>query len=101
MSFERFKNFEGVVTLCCIGMLAYFGLHAYAGSRGYGHRDQLMAQLDAISKQAAEIETQRVSLETRVVHMRPDNIDPDLLDELARRELFLGHKNEIIVKTSQ
>lgn len=101
MSFARFKDFEVLVSCGCVAMLCYFGWHAYSGPRGYGHRDQLVAQLDIATKQAAEIDSQRAIIETRVALMRPESIDPDLLDELARRELFLGKPNEILIKTSQ
>lgn len=101
MTIARFKNFEVLVSCCCLAMLAYFGWHAYSGPRGYGHRDQLAAQLDIFIKQEADITAQRAVIEARVVLMRPESIDPDLLDELARRELFLGKPNEILVKTSQ
>ncbi len=101
MRLARLRSLDVLVGCCCVAMLAYFGFHAFHGGRGYGHRDQLAAQLEAVAKEAAVISEQRVAIEDRVKLMRPESIDPDLLDELARRELFLGKPNDIVVKTSQ
>jgi cell division protein FtsB len=101
MSFIRFKRFEFIVSFCCLAMLGYFGWYAFHGARGYPYRDQLVEQLQATTKAASALTATRQSIEGRVSLMRPESIDPDLLDELARRALFVGKSNDIIVKTSQ
>ena len=101
MFFIRFKRLELIVSLCCLSMLGYFGWYAAHGARGYGYREQLVAQLDTATKVATEFVAKRQLIEDRVKLMRPENVDPDLLDELARQALFIGNSNDIIVKTSQ
>ncbi len=101
MRLARLKRFDVLVTACCLAMLTYFGLHGVIGARGYAHRNQLLLQIATITQQANDITTQRIALEAHVALMRPESIDPDLLDEMARRELFMGKSNDIIIKTSQ
>jgi cell division protein FtsB len=82
-------------------MLGYFGWYAFHGARGYPYRDRLVAQLVFTTQAASDMTRQRQTIEDRVKLMRPESIDPDLLDELARRVLYVGKSNDIIVKTSQ
>ena len=42
---------------------------------------------------------QRAELEHRVSLLRPDSLDPDLLEEQARRLLNFGFANEAIILT--
>jgi cell division protein FtsB len=98
---SRFKRLEVLVSFCCLAMLGYFGWYAFHGARGYPYRDRLVAQLEFTTQAASDMTRQRQTIEDRVKLMRPESIDPDLLDELARRVLYVGKSNDIIVKTSQ
>jgi cell division protein FtsB len=89
------------VSCCCCAMLGYLGWYAFHGQRGYPYRDQLVAQLESSTKAAEALTAKRQAIESRVELMRPESIDPDILDELARKALFVGKSNDIIVKTSQ
>jgi cell division protein FtsB len=84
-----------------MALLGYFAWNALHGARGYPYRDQLSNQLAALTKDVEALTQQRQVIESKVKLMRPESIDPDLLDELARRELFLGKPNDIIVRTGQ
>jgi cell division protein FtsB len=94
----RFKYFEVLVSACSLALLAYIGWHAFYGPRGYNARDKLAVRLAEVTKQSSELSAGRQSIEARVKLMRPESIDPDLLDELARRELNVGHPTDILVK---
>jgi len=39
----------------------------------------------------------RAALDHRVSHMRPDHVDPDLLDSQARRTLDVVSPDEIVI----
>jgi cell division protein FtsB len=89
------------VCFCCMGMIGYFGWYGFHGARGYPYRDRLVAQLDSVTLAATEMTTKRQTIEARVKLMRPESVDPDLLDELARSTLYVGKSTDIVVKTSQ
>jgi cell division protein FtsB len=98
MRFGNFKRFEFLVSLGCLVMLGYFGWQGFYGPRGFPYRDQLQKHSDVLTKELHDITTQRKTIETRVALMRPESIDPDLLDELARRDLNMVKQNDIIVQ---
>lgn len=96
-----FKRFEFLVSFSCLVAIGYFGWHGYYGPRGYPYRDQLNQHLLALTTELDGISTQRKAIETTVALMRPESIDPDMLDELARKNLDLSGKNEFTVKVSE
>ncbi|MEP3275413.1 MAG: septum formation initiator family protein [Stappiaceae bacterium] len=80
-----------------LGVLAYFGFHALNGQYGLVGRERY-------ERQAAELQTvldglaaRRMQLEERVTLLRPESLDPDMIDERARASLNLLHPNEVAV----
>jgi cell division protein FtsB len=92
---------ESLVGLSCLAMLSYFMWYSFYGARGLPYRDRLAGELVVLEKQATDLTTNRIALEDRVKLLRPESIDPDLLDEMARRELNMGKSNDIVVYTGQ
>src|SRR5262249_45090737 len=93
----RNRRFDFIVTCVCMALLGYFGWHAFKGQRGYPYRDKLAAEEAALEAKYKMIEDQRLALEHRVSLLRPDSIDPDMLDELARAELEMASPAEVVV----
>jgi cell division protein FtsB len=94
----RFKRFDYVVSMGCMTMLAYFAWQAFYSPRGYPYRDQLIAHIELLTKQRDEINGQRNSFESRVALMRPESIDPDMLDELVRKDLGMVKSTDVVVE---
>jgi cell division protein FtsB len=101
MRVGNFKRFEFLVSLGCLAMLGYLGWQEFYGPRGYPYRDQLLQHSLALTKDRDTIEVQRKTIETRVALMRPESIDPDMLDELARKNLNMVRQNDIVVEFKQ
>ena len=93
----RARRFDFVVTCVCLSLLGYFAWHAETGPRGYPYRDKLAAEATGLGTKLAALEAQRSHLEHRVVLLRPDSIDPDILDEFARSQLDLAAPGDIVV----
>jgi len=93
----RSRKFDISVTIVCLSLLSYFGWHAYEGPRGYPYRDQLAAKEAVLLDRFAKIDGERQKLEHRVALLRPDSIDPDLLDELARSQLDYARPSDVVV----
>ncbi|MBI2719788.1 MAG: septum formation initiator family protein [Rhizobiales bacterium] len=93
----RQRRFDAVVTFVCLALLGYFAWHAYYGERGLPYRDRLAAQAQGLADRYAVIEDRRKKIEHRVSLVRPDSIDPDMLDELARAQLEMAAPNEFVV----
>jgi cell division protein FtsB len=93
----RKRLFDGVVSFFCLLLYAYFSSHYYYGSRNLtilGRTEARAVELRAELQK--EIDARR-RLEAKVALLRPEHIDPDLLDEMARRILDFGTTNELIV----
>jgi cell division protein FtsB len=97
MNILRFRRFDLVVSSGCVALLASFAWYASAGNRGYEYRTTLEQKLSALQIENGALQQQLVTLEKRVRLMRPESIDPDMLDELAKTQLKMLRPNEILV----
>ncbi|MBM3520761.1 MAG: septum formation initiator family protein [Alphaproteobacteria bacterium] len=95
------RRFDVIVTCACAALLGYFAWHAYKGPRGYPYREQQLVIVIDLRKDLDAITLSHDELEYRVSLLRPESIDPDLLDELARSELGLAGPDELIVLQPQ
>jgi cell division protein FtsB len=93
----RSRRFDFIVTCVCGVLLGYLAWHALEGPRGYTFRDHLASQSLALDDKFAAIEKRRLVMENKVALLRPESIDPDLLDELARSQLDMVAPGDIVV----
>jgi cell division protein FtsB len=96
----RFKRFDYLVSVGCLLLLAYFAWHAAYGTRSYKFHDVLVVNSNFLAKQLEIMSDQRKAIEAQVSLVRPENIDPDMLDELARRDLDLAKSTDLVVHYS-
>lgn len=79
------------------GLTVYFCYHAVQGEHGIlaGMRlENELVQAKALEMQLAAEQTR---LEKKVGLLRPDNLDPDMLDERARLLLNFGRADEYVI----
>ncbi len=93
----RIRKFDLAVMAGCLTLLSYLVWHGLYGQRNFAHRDALLAQVAALDVEHRQVQEERQKLDGRVSLMRPESIDPDLLDELARRSLNFAKGNELIL----
>ena len=96
----RISKFDSVVTCACLGLLGFFAWHAQEGPRGFAFREKLASQSRQLSDELSAIQMQRTDFETRVALLRPESVDPDMLDEMARSTLDVAGPNDLIVLDS-
>ncbi|MEM6665439.1 MAG: septum formation initiator family protein [Pseudomonadota bacterium] len=92
---SRKSNF--IVPLVAVMVTGYFAYHVFHGEHGIAAWQTLERQSVAKADQLAELQATRGRLESRVDLLRPDSVDPDLLDERVRRTLNFAGPNDIIV----
>ena len=80
-----------------LSLAAYFGYHAVNGSRGLFAWQQVTTDLEASRQELEALRAARAALEGRVTRLRPDSLDPDLIDELARKELSFVEPLDVII----
>jgi cell division protein FtsB len=84
-----------------LAVIAYFGFHAYNGNYGITAQLQYDERKRDLQAELEDLTRKRQALEIRVALLRTDAIDPDLLEEKARRLLGLTHANDVVVFTDQ
>ena len=90
------------LALVGLSLAAYFGYHAVNGSRGLLAWQEVTAALETSRQELADLRAERAALEGRVMRLRHDSLDPDLIDELARRELsFVAPLDVIILRDGE
>ena len=96
----RISKFDSVVTCACLALLGFFAWHAWEGPRGFRFNEKLKNQSAQLTNDLATIQKRRTTFESRVALLRPESVDPDMLDEMARQTLNLARPNELIVLDS-
>ncbi len=82
------------LTVC---VLAYFAYHIVEGERGITAWKQLTGELVEARRERSEVAARRATLEHRVELLRPDGLDPDLLEEQARSLLNMGRPTDRVI----
>jgi cell division protein FtsB len=77
--------------------LGYFGFHAMHGSYGLLAKGEIEAEAERLETELGELQAERAELDARAALLRPGRIDPDLVDELARRDLNVIAPNELVI----
>lgn len=88
------------VSFVCALLLGYFTWYGFEGPRSFSHRDALVHQAEAVEARLAGLQAEQVRLAARVQLIRPESVDPDMLDELARRSLDYAAAGDVIVYTT-
>lgn len=79
-------------------VIGYFGVNAYSGNHGLRAKQDLDQQIAQLSEELDSLKTERARWERRVVLLRPESIDPDLLDERARALLDYADPHDLILR---
>lgn len=75
----------------------FFGGYAIFGPNGALAYGDIERQLAVKQQQLAMLDKTRAELKNRVDLLDPKHADPDLVDELARKDLGVAHQDEMIV----
>jgi cell division protein FtsB len=94
---EPMRLRQALIPLVCVIVLSYFAYHAVYGRHGFIAWLSLQNSVDTLQQQLTELETTHRALDQQVSLLRPESLDPDLLDERARATLGLAAPNEIVI----
>src|SRR5688500_5317790 len=90
-------KFDLIVMAVCAALLGYFAWHGFEGPRGFAHQERLAAKAAKLEQNLAVLTEAREKLERKVSLMRPESVDPDMLDQLARETLDLVKPTDLVV----
>lgn len=80
-----------------IALTAYFAYHLVEGDRGFKGWLRLNQEVRTASANLDALRAQRTALDLKVSNLRPDHVDPDLLDERIRATLNLVAPDDIVI----
>ena len=80
-----------------LALTGYFAYHLVEGDRGFRAWMRITQELRLAKSNLAEVSAERAALDRRVANMRPDHLDPDLLDTQVRRNLDVAAPDEIVI----
>ncbi len=95
--FRRRMKWQSWLFVVSVGLAFYFGYHAVNGSRGLLASQEKSDELLDAERKLAVLQDERTRLERRVKRLRPESLDPDLIDELARETLSLVEPDDVII----
>lgn len=95
------RAWQLIATVAGVCIVGYFLYHTVEGDRGWIAQVHLQNEVAAAEETLAKLRQEREALEHRVHLMSPDSLDPDLLDEEARKTLNYSKPNEIVILTPE
>jgi cell division protein FtsB len=78
-------------------LTGYFAYHLVEGGRGLRSWVRVAQELRLAKENLSAVAAEREALDHRVSQMRPDHVDPDLLDAQVRRTLDVVAPDEIVI----
>lgn len=88
---------RAILPAICILLIGYFVSHAITGPTGVIAWKDYKAQRAELEKQASQSAEAKAAVERQVKLLDPRKVDPDLADELVRKNLNVVKPDEVIV----
>jgi cell division protein FtsB len=83
-----------------LSAIAYFAYHTVEGDRGLLAWWQLNRDIRVAEATLSDLQYEHDALDQRARLLRPDHLDPDMLEERARAMANEGHPDEVIILRS-
>jgi cell division protein FtsB len=80
-----------------IALTGYFAHHLVEGERGFKAWLRLNGEIRTATANLEAVRAQRAAREVKVSNLRPEHVDPDLLDERIRATLNLVSPDDIVL----
>jgi len=80
-----------------LSIIGFFGAYAVLGPNGILAYGDYQAQIAQRERVYAAVDRRRTVLRNRVTLLDPHHANPDMVDEMVRRELNVAHPDEVIV----
>jgi cell division protein FtsB len=84
-----------------LAIMVYFAYHVVQGRHGLRAYAHYGSQISELETTAAALRAEKLQLHNQVQLLQPKAVDPDLLDELARRKLNYIGPDEMVVPVPQ
>lgn len=85
---------------CVFAVGGYFAYHAANGDHGFFAHIKYKAEEERLVADLEELRITRTALEAKVALLRPESLDPDMLDEQSRQIVNMAHPRDIVIPLS-
>ena len=86
-----------VLPMLLAAYLGYFGYHAFTGTYGIRGKEGFDAEAAVLAAELAELRAETAAYERRASLLRPQSLDPDMIDERARRSLNVIGATDVVI----
>jgi len=80
-----------------LSAITYFAYHAVEGDRGLLAWWHFNRDIQVAEATLGDLRKEQGALDTKTRLLRPERLDPDMLEERARAMADLGHDDEVII----
>jgi cell division protein FtsB len=92
-------RFDYLVVAACTVTLLTFGWHGFAGTRSVDYLTSLQVAHDSLEVKLAQLTNEKNAMEKKLHLLRPESVDPDLVEELVRAHLGLVKPGDLVIVT--
>ncbi|MES2907055.1 MAG: septum formation initiator family protein [Pseudomonadota bacterium] len=93
---SRLKRRLAVATLA-LAVVGYFAFHAFNGDHGIIANHRFEARVVELQGELDLLKKDRVVLERRIALLKPESLDPDMLEERAMDSLNMAHPRDVLI----
>jgi len=86
-----------LIPAACLLILGYFAFHAVEGDFGLFALQKLKDREASLLAELDKLTREKKRMEKRVALMRPESLDPDMIDEKARESLNMAHRDDRVI----
>lgn len=98
---QRYTIRHNIIAVIGMILFCYFTYHSFFGERSFLSLLKFNHQIETRLQTHNKLAQQRNSLEERVVRLRPETLDRDLLEERARHVLGHTYPEETVILYGQ
>lgn len=91
------RGFDLIVSAASLGLIIYLVWHAVYGQRSFTQAERLNGRIEALTAERDRVRDERLAVEKRVALLRPESVDPDMVEELARSMLGFSRPDDLII----
>jgi cell division protein FtsB len=86
-----------LIPAACLLILGYFAFHSVEGDFGLLALQKLKDREAGLLAELDKLTREKNRMEKRVALMRPESLDPDMIDEKARESLNMAHRDDRVI----
>lgn len=86
-----------LIAILALAVVGYFTFHAFNGDHGIIAHKSYVTRVEGLKAELSDLQAQRQQIEHRIALLKPDSLDPDMLEERARETLNLAHPRDVMV----